>query len=101
MPATIDANNLEHTGSVSDAVALQTHIPEAQNYEPRVEAPLLPSPSGATWLTPHVNEHQKHNWHYKSLGMGEKHVHDEWGFSSANVSRSHSPCRGGEEGKVA
>lgn len=101
IPQTIDANDLEHTGSVPDAVALETHILDMQNYEPHMKAPLVPSPSGATWLTPHLNEHQKHNWHYKSLGMGDKHVHDEWGFSSANVSRSHSPCREKGEGKVA
>jgi|TARA_R110002003_G_scaffold117_12_gene10399 hypothetical protein len=36
-------------------------------------------------------EDQKRAWHYSSLGMGIKHVPDEWGFSSAAVSRSHSP----------
>ena len=47
--------------------------------------------ANSAWLVPHVTEHQKHTWHYSSLEMGAKHVQDDWGFSSASVSRSHSP----------
>lgn len=44
-----------------------------------------------SWQAPHTVEQQKRMWYYSSLDMGAKHVVDEWGFSSASVSRSHSP----------
>lgn len=46
------------------------------------------------WLVPHAEEHQKHVWYSSQLGIGNKEVKDEWGFSSASVSRSHSPYNG-------
>jgi hypothetical protein len=67
--------------------------------QPCTTAQSIPSRSGAPWLVPHGYEHQKHDWYYVSLGMGTKYVHDEWGFSSANVSRSHSPCHEEKEEK--
>lgn len=57
--------------------------------------------NGNSWMTPHVHEQQKHTWHCSALGMGKKHVHDEWGFSSASVSRANSPMPGGEGGGKA
>ncbi|KAF1839285.1 hypothetical protein BDW02DRAFT_234097 [Decorospora gaudefroyi] len=44
-----------------------------------------------TWSVPHAVEYQKHAWYGALLGMGSKKVKDDWGFSSASVSRSHSP----------
>ncbi|EMD59012.1 hypothetical protein GGP41_000494 [Bipolaris sorokiniana] len=44
----------------------------------------------SSWPIPHAREYQKHAWHSSVLGMEAK-VKDEWGFSSANVSRSHTP----------
>ncbi|KAF1917561.1 hypothetical protein BDU57DRAFT_513881 [Ampelomyces quisqualis] len=78
----------------------QANTTSAREPQTRTDAHLLPSPNGTNWLTPHVHENQKHNWHYGSLGIGNKHVHDEYGFSSANVSRSHSRCCEGKENKV-
>lgn len=43
------------------------------------------------WLLPHAIEHQKHVWYGSMLGMGTSKVQDKWGFSSASVSRSHTP----------
>ncbi|EUC51072.1 hypothetical protein COCMIDRAFT_293 [Bipolaris oryzae ATCC 44560] len=43
-----------------------------------------------SWSIPHAHEYQKHAWHSSVLGMEAK-VKDEWGFSSASVSRSHTP----------
>jgi hypothetical protein len=43
------------------------------------------------WLVPHTAEFQKRLWYRSSLGMGTKHVVDEWGFSSTSVSRTQSP----------
>ncbi|KAH7412359.1 hypothetical protein DE146DRAFT_628323 [Phaeosphaeria sp. MPI-PUGE-AT-0046c] len=37
------------------------------------------------WETPHVHEQQKYTWYCSTLGMDAKRVHDEWGFSSANL----------------
>jgi hypothetical protein len=48
------------------------------------------------WLVPHTAECQKRIWHSSSLGIGTKHVVDVWGFSSASVSRSHSPNNASE-----
>jgi hypothetical protein len=47
----------------------------------------------APWLSPHTVEHQKRLWYHESLGMGTPRVGDDWGFSSASVSRSQSPTR--------
>ncbi|EMD90723.1 hypothetical protein COCC4DRAFT_30002 [Bipolaris maydis ATCC 48331] len=44
----------------------------------------------SSWSLPHAREYQKHAWHSSVLGMEAK-VKDEWGFSSASVSRSHTP----------
>ncbi|EUC30432.1 hypothetical protein COCCADRAFT_39343 [Bipolaris zeicola 26-R-13] len=44
----------------------------------------------SSWSIPHAHEYQKHAWHSSVLGMEAK-VKDEWGFSSANASRSHTP----------
>ncbi|RYN19428.1 hypothetical protein AA0115_g10773 [Alternaria tenuissima] len=43
------------------------------------------------WPVPHAVEHQKHVWYGSMLGMGTSKVQDKWGFSSASVSRSHTP----------
>jgi hypothetical protein len=50
--------------------------------------------SNTPWLMPHAVEYQKHAWYSSQLGMGDKKVKDEWGFSSASVSRSHTPTVG-------
>lgn len=43
------------------------------------------------WPVPHAVEHQKHVWYGSMLDMGASKVKDKWGFSSASVSRSHTP----------
>jgi hypothetical protein len=50
--------------------------------------------STSPWLMPHAVEYQKHAWYSSQLGMSDKKVKDEWGFSSASVSRSHTPTVG-------
>ena len=42
------------------------------------------------WSVPHAPENQKHAWYSSMLGIEAK-VKDEWGFSSASASRSHTP----------
>jgi hypothetical protein len=42
------------------------------------------------WPVPHAVEYQKHAWYASMISIGGE-VKDEWGFSSAGVSRSHSP----------
>jgi hypothetical protein len=51
--------------------------------------------SASPWSVPHVLEHQKHTWYGSMLGMDVRKVKDEWGFSSATVSRAHTPVLGG------
>ncbi|KAG9190071.1 hypothetical protein G6011_08159 [Alternaria panax] len=43
------------------------------------------------WPVPHAVEHQKHALYGSMLGMGAAKVSDKWGFSSATVSRAHTP----------
>ena len=43
------------------------------------------------WPVPHAVEHQKHVWYGSMLDMGASKVKDKWGFSSASVSRAHTP----------
>ena len=43
------------------------------------------------WPVPHAVEHQKHVWYGSMLDMGASKVRDKWGFSSASVSRAHTP----------
>lgn len=54
-------------------------------------SPTWSTSDQARWMTPHVHEQQKHSWHCDTLGMETRHVHDDWGFSSAGVSRAASP----------
>ncbi|USP78107.1 hypothetical protein yc1106_05381 [Curvularia clavata] len=49
------------------------------------ERPIL-----GQWSVPHAHENQKHAWYSSMLGIQGK-VKDEWGFSSASASRSHTP----------
>lgn len=49
---------------------------------------LAPGP----WSVPHASENQKHAWYSSMLGIEAK-VKDEWGFSSASASRSHTPSK--------
>ena len=42
------------------------------------------------WPVSPAVEYQKHAWYASMIGIGGE-VKDEWGFSSASVSRSHSP----------
>lgn len=43
------------------------------------------------WTCTHSTEEQKRLWHHDSLGVGERKVADQWGFSSTGVSRVPSP----------
>lgn len=47
-------------------------------------------PMPGHWPVPHAAENQKHAWYSSMLGIQGK-VKDEWGFSSASASRSHTP----------
>ena len=49
------------------------------------------------WSVPHAVEHQKHALYASMLGMGAAKVKDEWGFSSASASRSHTPKPGDKQ----
>lgn len=79
-----------------ESVESQSDVPSNDIRGPQ----LIPR---SRWLDPHAMEYQKRAWHYSSLGMGTKHVQDEWGFSSTSVSRvvsrSHSPSVDGGKGE--
>jgi hypothetical protein len=83
-----------HTCETSSRTASETTEQQAALGLAPIQSPELTSMSRQQWLSPHVMEHQKRDWYNTSLGMGEKHVQDAWGFSSASVSRSHSPSVG-------
>jgi len=92
-----DEAALPCAGQPSVSYSSDRTAPESAEKQAPLESPQAKNPEQMTkplWLSPHVMEHQKRIWYYSSLGMGEKHVQDEWGFSSANVSRSHSPSVG-------
>jgi hypothetical protein len=61
------------------------------NSHPNLISTNKSAASESIWLVPHVAEHLKHTWYRSSLGMGSKRIQDQWGFSSANPSRSQSP----------